>query len=63
MFVLGTVAEAPASAGVKGLLEGVQTSLLSEISSALPIAGTVFAAIAGIMVGIKLFKRITGARS
>lgn len=48
---------------VSDLLTTVQSSLMSEIGAALPIAGTVFAAIAGIMIGVKLFKRITGARS
>lgn len=48
---------------VADLLSGVQTGLMSEISSALPIAGVVFAAIAGIMIGIKIFKKVTGART
>lgn len=44
-------------------LTGVQTSLDGAIADALPIAGAVFAAIAGIMLGFKFFKKITGARS
>lgn len=47
---------------VTGLLTTVQTDVLASVGSALPVAGTVFAAIAGIMVGIKIFKKITGAR-
>lgn len=47
---------------VTTLLTTVKTDVLSEIGAALPLAGTVFAAIAGIMVGFKLFKKITGAR-
>jgi len=45
------------------LLTSVKTDMLSEVSSALPIAGAVFAAIAGIGIGFKIFKRITGARA
>lgn len=48
---------------VAELLTTVKTDVLAEIGSALPIAGAVFAALAGIMVGIRLFKKITGARS
>lgn len=49
--------------GVSTLLSGVQEGMMEQISSALPIAGVVFGAIAGISIGIKLFKRVTGARS
>jgi len=48
---------------VSGLLTTVQTDVLANVGAALPAAGAVFAAIAGIMVGIKLFKKITGARA
>lgn len=48
---------------VTNLLSGVQSGMMEQIGSALPIAGVVFGAIAGIMIGIKIFKRITGARS
>lgn len=48
---------------VEGLLAAVQTDVMSAIGSALPVAGAVFASIAGIMMGIKLFKRITGVRN
>lgn len=51
------------SGHVTTLLTGVTDSLQSSIGDALPLAGGIFAAIAGIMLGVKLFKRITGARS
>ena len=49
--------------GLSSALTGVQSELTSAIGEALPIAGAVFAAIAGIMLGFKFFKKITGARS
>lgn len=48
---------------VTTLLTSVKDGMLDQLGSALPIAGTVFAAVAGVMIGIKLFKKITGARS
>lgn len=48
---------------VSTLLTSVQTGIMDEIGSALPIAGVVFAALAGIGIGLKLFKKVTGARS
>lgn len=48
---------------VSGLLETVQSNVLSEVGSALPIAGAVFAALAGLTIGIKIFKKLTGARA
>lgn len=48
---------------VTSLLSGVQSGLMEQIGAALPIAGVVFGAVAGIMIGIKIFKRITGARN
>jgi len=44
-------------------LTSVQTELNAAIGDALPVAGAVFATIAGIMLGFKFFKKITGARS
>jgi hypothetical protein len=44
-------------------LTTVKTDLLSNVNQALPIAAAVFAALAGIVVGFKFFKKITGARS
>lgn len=44
-------------------LTSVQTEIMAAIGDALPIAGVVFASLAGIMLGFKFFKRITGARS
>lgn len=51
------------SSMVTGLLSTVQADVLAGVGAALPAAGSVFAAIAGIMVGIKLFKKISGART
>lgn len=48
---------------VTALLDPVKTDVMTGIGAALPAAGAVFAAIAGIMVGIKLFKKISGARA
>lgn len=48
---------------IGSLLGGVETEMMSTIGQALPYAGGVFAAVAGIGIGIKLFKRITGARA
>lgn len=45
------------------LLSSVATGMTSEITAALPIAGGVFATIAGIFIGLKIFKRVTGAKS
>lgn len=47
---------------VTELLSTVQSGVMENITAALPAAGVVFAALAGIGIGIKLFKRITGAR-
>ena len=51
------------STGLATALGEVQTSLNGAIGDALPVAGVVFASIAGIMLGFKLFKRLSGARS
>lgn len=51
------------SSAVTTLLTTVQTDVLSGVTAALPAAGAVFATIAGIMVAIKLFKKISGARA
>lgn len=48
---------------VTSLLQSVASGMSEQLGAALPIAGGVFAAIAGIMIGIKLFKKITGART
>lgn len=50
-------------AGVSQLLSSVQSTLMSELGDALPIAGGVMAVVAGIYLGVKLFKRLTGART
>lgn len=48
---------------VETLLTGIQTSLTGEIASALPIAGVIMASVAGIFMGVKIFKGVTGART
>lgn len=48
--------------GVSDLLSGVKSGMLAQIGDALPIAGAIFGVIAGIFVGVKIFKRLTGAR-
>lgn len=48
---------------VATMLTSVQGDMMTQIGAALPVAGAVFAALAGIGIGIKLFKRITGARA
>lgn len=45
------------------LLDGVASGMTTEIMAALPIAGGIFATIAGIFIGVKIFKRVTGARA
>lgn len=44
-------------------LSAAQTEIMGAIGDALPVAGVVFASLAGIMIGFKFFKKITGARS
>lgn len=51
------------SSALSGFLTSVAGSLTTEITSALPIAGPVVATIAGVIVGWKLFKKLTGART
>lgn len=48
---------------VSTLLTEVATGMTSEINAALPIAGGIFALIAGIFIGLKIFKRVTGAKA
>lgn len=48
---------------VSGLLTVVKTDVMASVSDALPLAGAVFAAIAGVMIGMKFFKKITGVRA
>lgn len=59
----GLIIGAAGGADVTALLDPVKTDVMAGITAALPAAGAVFAAIAGIMVGIKLFKKISGARA
>lgn len=51
------------SSAVETLLTSVATGMNGEILAALPIAGGVFATIAGIFIGLKIFKKVTGAKS
>ena len=48
---------------VGDLLSSTVTGLNSEIATALPLAGGIFATIAGIFIGLKIFKKVTGART
>jgi hypothetical protein len=48
---------------LSGFLTGVQTDMLGSIGEALPVAGVIFASVAGILIGVKLFKKLTGART
>lgn len=45
------------------MLGGAKDVIMGNVSDALPIAGTIFGALAGIAVGVKLFKKLTGARA
>lgn len=45
------------------LLTEVASGMTSEITAALPIAGGIFALVAGIFIGLKIFKRVTGAKN
>lgn len=45
------------------MIAGVQTEVLSGVGEALPAAGIVLGTIAGIMIAVKVFKRISGARA
>lgn len=51
------------STGVAGLLTSAASGITEQINAALPIAGPVFALVAGIFVGLKIFKRVTGAKA
>lgn len=48
---------------VSTFLTTVSGDMMTEITAALPIAGGIFAALAGIGIGVKLFKKLTGART
>lgn len=48
---------------VTSLLQTTADGMQSEILAALPIAGGIFAIVAGISIALKIFKRVTGARS
>ena len=48
---------------VSTLLSEIAVSLNSAIADAVPVAAGVMAAIAGIYLAVKIFKRVTGART
>ena len=48
---------------VSQLLTTTASGMSTEIMAALPIAGGLFATIAGIFIGLKIFKRVTGAKN
>lgn len=54
---------AEGGSAVSSLLTSTATGMNTEILAALPIAGGLFATIAGIFIGLKIFKRVTGAKS
>ena len=49
--------------GVAAFLQGAADGMMEQVNSALPIAGPVFAVIAGIFMGYKIFKKLTGAKT
>ena len=53
---------AEGSSAVSALLTSTASGMNAEILAALPIAGGLFATIAGIFIGVKIFKRVTGAK-
>lgn len=57
------VMQSAGSSVVSTLLTGAADGMKAEITTALPIAGGLFAVVAGIFMGLKIFKRVTGARS
>lgn len=48
---------------MEALLTSIATELTTNVNSALPIVGPVVALIAGIFVGWKIFKSLTGAKT
>lgn len=48
---------------VGDLVSGVVEKMTTEIGAVLPIAGGLFALVAGIFIGLKIFKRVTGAKT
>lgn len=48
---------------IGGMLNGAKTEIMGGVGEALPIAGAVFGTLAGIAIGVKLFKKLTGARA
>lgn len=52
-----------AGSALETMLTSVATGLSGTVGDVLPIAGGVIALVAGINLGIKFFKRLTGART
>lgn len=52
-----------ASSGATGLLTSAAAGVTEQVNAALPIAGPIFALIAGIFIALKIFKKVTGART
>lgn len=48
---------------VSTMLTTTAQSMQAELVAVLPIAGGLFAVVAGVFMGVKMFKRITGAKS
>lgn len=48
---------------VTSALTTVKSDVTGSLGEALPIAATVFAALAGVGIGFKIFKKLTGARA
>lgn len=63
IIILGGNLMNEGSSLIGSFLGTVQTDVMGSLGTALPLAATVFAAIAGVMVGIKFFKKITGVRA
>lgn len=45
------------------ILDPAKSEIMSTIGTALPVAGAVFGTLAAVMLGVKFFKKITGARA
>lgn len=51
------------ASGATGLLTSAAAGVTEQVNAALPIAGPIFALIAGIFIALKIFKKVTGART
>lgn len=48
---------------ISEVLTTVQSELMGVIAEALPVVGSIFAALAGIYLAFRFLRRITGART